>query len=452
MWTDEYRKAVFMATVAENRWIPHTPHPRQIEFLMLTDVEEVLFGGAARGGKTDALLMAALQFVDVPGYAVLLLQKTTTDMSAPDAMLTRAKEWLAGTAAKWSDDNKTFTFPSGAKLAFGYLEHTDQELRYKGGAYDMVGFDELTRFKETPYIYLFSRLSRKEGSEIPPRMRAATNPGDVGHQWVKERFLSGKGRAAGRVFVPSRVVDNPSVDRLSYIANLSKLDSRTRKQLEEGDWSDFTGKWFRPCDWGKWIDIGDAVSVPKGKGRDIFLKRDLPTFIGVDWATSEKKENDYTAFVAGKLTPDSRLLMTDCLNERINVEHCAARLAQFCRLHRPVVVVGEDDVLSKTMVLACRREVDIPEVQMIPISSKGKLIRWQSGIIQAENNRILLPADHEPWVDLISDQLSAVTGLGDAHDDIADAFGVLCRKIDGMRGVEEEEQYPEVLGEGKHVW
>ncbi len=449
-WTDEYRKAHLLATIAENKWIPHKPHPRQIDFLLLSDVEEVLFGGAARGGKTDALLMAAFQYVDMPNYAALLLQKTTTDMSMPDAMLTRAKEWLAGTGAKWTDDTKTYTFPSGAKIAFGYLEHKAQELRYKGGAYDMIGFDELTRFNEEPYLYLFSRLSRAEGSLIPSRMRAATNPGDIGHQWVKKRFLSKEGRESGRMFVPSNVRDNPSVDRLAYLKNLSNLDSRTRKQLEEGDWSDFTGQWFKPQAWPKYIDLdGGGISVPWNvSSRRIYPYNEIAVFIGVDWATSEKKTADYTSFVVGGLTPDGHLLILDVMNRRINMENCPSELALTCNRWKPVAVSGEDDVLSKSMVLECRRMPGIPEIRRVPIGSKAKLIRWQAAIIQGENGRVLLP-ESAPWLDEFRDHLLSLTGVNDPHDDIGDAFGVLCRVIDGVRGTGDDDQYPEMLVPGR---
>src|SRR4051794_3253636 len=75
----------YITTVCRNPWIPHNPHPKQAAFLLHDHVEEVLYGGAAGGGKTDALLMGALQYVDVPGYAALVLMKTFSDLSLPKA-------------------------------------------------------------------------------------------------------------------------------------------------------------------------------------------------------------------------------------------------------------------------------------------------------------------------------------------------------------------------------
>ena len=166
-------------TVVRNRWIPHTPTVRQALFLSLP-VTEALYGGAAGGGKSDALLMAALQFVDVPGYAALLLRRSYADLALPGAIMDRSKEWLRGTAARWHEPTKTWTFPSGATLSFGYLEAEQDKYRYQGAEFQFCGFDELTQFSETQYRYLFSRLRKSPGLAVPLRMRAASNPGGQG--------------------------------------------------------------------------------------------------------------------------------------------------------------------------------------------------------------------------------------------------------------------------------
>jgi hypothetical protein len=414
--------------------------------------------------NTDALLMAALQFVDVPTYGALLLQKTTTDMKLTDAMQTRCQEWMQGTGARWIHDQNTFLFPSGARISFGYLQHVNDHLRYKGSSFHFIGFDELTRFDKEQYLYLFSRMSRAPDCPIPMRMRAATNPGDRGHGWVKKHFLSEAGKAAGRVFVPSKVADNPSVDRIAYLKSLSNLDNRTRKQLEEGDWSDFTGLHWKPGAWPCYVDVGDAVSIPQTRGkafdREIFLWRNIPVFVGVDWATSEDETRNCTAFVAGGLLEDFRLLILDVFVGHVKLDQCPQKLSDFCRKWHPQGVVGEDDTLSKSMLINCRRMPFIPEIQMLPIGNKAKSVRWTSGIVMGENKRVLLPApddsgDEPEWLGPFKDQLEAVTGDKDKEDDIADAFGVLCRKIDSMRPVvvdNEEEQFPEVFAPGKQIW
>lgn len=222
-----------LARRAKRSYVPHTPHPKQQEFLAL-DCREALYGGAAGGGKSDALLMAALQYVHVPGYNALILRRTFADLSLPDAIMARAKEWLAGTDAVWNERDKCFTFPSGARLQFGYCDTDKDRLRYQGGAYQFIAFDELTQFPEAWYRYLFSRLRRLRGSDVPPRVRSATNPGGIGHEWVRRRFVAAND--PDRPFIPARLDDNPSLDADEYRLALAVLDTTTRKQLEEGLW------------------------------------------------------------------------------------------------------------------------------------------------------------------------------------------------------------------------
>ena len=239
-------------------WIPHQPQPRQKLFLEL-DCEEGFYGGAAGGGKSDALLMGALAGVNIRGYAALLLRRTYADLSLPDAIMSRAHQWLGPTPAKWSEKDKTWTFPSGATLTFGYLETENDKYRYQGSAYQFIGFDELTQFTDSQYLYLFSRLRRLATGNVPLRMRSASNPGGVGAEWVKARFIpdefmpgdavdptvwwkegpadNGSETLIRRAFVPARLYDNVFLDQRSYLNSLDRLDKVTRAQLLEGDWT-----------------------------------------------------------------------------------------------------------------------------------------------------------------------------------------------------------------------
>lgn len=216
--------------------------------MLLTD-REVLYGGAAGGGKSEALLMAALQYVDIPGYAALLLRRTYSDLKLPGALLDRAAEWLRPTAARWVASEMSWLFPSGASLTFGHLQDEADKYRYQSAEFHMIGFDELTQFSESQYLFLFSRLRRLAGSDTPLRMRAASNPGGIGHDWVKARFIPVWSEAerrwivprdpeTGEVrrFVPARLEDNPYLDQASYLASLARLDPVTRRQYRFGDW------------------------------------------------------------------------------------------------------------------------------------------------------------------------------------------------------------------------
>ncbi len=231
-----------------NKYIPHVPTERQQVGLLLQS-SEILYGGAAGGGKTDWLAMGALQYVDVHKYAALLLRRTYQQASKADAIIPRLHEWLQPTDAHWDGLNSTWRFPSKATLEIGHCQFEKDKYNFQGGQYQFVGFDELTQFTLSQYTYLFSRTRRLEGNaKVPIRHWAGSNPGGEGHVWVRDMFLVQK--EPDRVFLPARLHDNPYLDAEEYIKSLSHLDPTTRAQLLEGDWevrdkgSLFDRDWF----------------------------------------------------------------------------------------------------------------------------------------------------------------------------------------------------------------
>ena len=303
-------------TPRSNRYIPHAPTVRQAAFLLLP-TREAFYGGAAGGGKSDALLMAALQYADVPGYAALLLRRSFSDLSLPGALLDRSRDWLAGTDARWSADEKTWHFPSTASLTFGYLERSADVYRYQSAEFQFIGFDELTQFSEWQYRYLFSRLRRLKDSNLPIRMRGASNPGNVGHDWAKMRFV--EPRSIERPFVPARLSDNPHLDRDEYALSLSELDPFTRRQLLEGDWSarNANGKFRR-----EWFEIVEAAPAQATRCRYWDLAATAP---------KPGTDPDYTAGARVGLTKDGLWYVEDVRRMRgspLEVERLVRQTAE----------------------------------------------------------------------------------------------------------------------------
>jgi len=139
---------------------------------------EGFYGGAAGGAKSDALLMAALQFVMVPTYRAIILRQNYAQLSKSGALMERAAEWLAPTDAHWNGQEKKWTFPSGATLEFGHIEHgMKSAYNYSGANFHFVGIDEVTDIEENVYTFLMSRCRRTVGDDfIPLRFRCASNP------------------------------------------------------------------------------------------------------------------------------------------------------------------------------------------------------------------------------------------------------------------------------------
>jgi predicted phage terminase large subunit-like protein len=295
-----------MTTPRLTKYIPTTPTVKQAAFLLLEN-RDAFFGGAAGGGKSEALLMAALQYVDMPNYNALIVRRTFRDLNQPQAIMSRAREWLLNTDARWNGNDKRWTFPSGATLTFGYLEKKWAHLQYQGAEFQFVGFDELTQFEDFQFLYLFSRLRRKAGVQVPLRIRSASNPGGPGHQWVKQRYIV-EGASMGRIFIPSKLSDNPHVDQEEYLRSLEELDPITRAQLLAGDWdSQYDGGVFKR-EWWKYID-----SVPSLQGARLQRHWDLA-------ATAPSVDNpdpDYTAGLLMALMPDNRLLVLDVARDRL---------------------------------------------------------------------------------------------------------------------------------------
>lgn len=216
-------------------YCPEQPSFTQKVFLRSYALEG-LFGGAAGGGKSSALLMAALQYVDIPGYSAILFRRTYADLALPGALMDRFKSWISNyDEVHWNANSYVATFPSGARISFGYLNNTNDYLRYKGSEFQFIGMDEVTEIRESDYRYLFSRLRRPSTGDlakVPLRMRSASNPAP---NWVRQRFIV-EGLQTDRIFVPSMLTDNPGIDAESYRQALSSLDPIERRRLEMGDW------------------------------------------------------------------------------------------------------------------------------------------------------------------------------------------------------------------------
>lgn len=238
---------------------------------------EAFFGGAAGPGKSDALLAGALQYVDVPGYAALILRKTYADLALPGAIMSRAREWLYG-KAHWSDKTYTFTFPSNATLTFGYIDSDNDIYRYQGSEAQYIAFDELTQFSEDQYEYLFSRLRGTSDIDVPLRMRSASNPGGIGHGWVKKRFITQ--RKPEVIFIPARLEDHPDEKfKSEYRGNLAKLSEVRRKQYEFGDWDAAAGLAYPNLEDG--VHIVKRFEIPQHWER--FESMDYGTTAATAW-------------------------------------------------------------------------------------------------------------------------------------------------------------------------
>lgn len=265
------------------------PQPRQIAFMQRPE-DEALYGGAAGGGKSEALIIEALRQVHIPHYRALILRKTYPELSE---LIDKSQKYYpaAFPGCKYNDTKHAWTFPSGARITFGAMQRDQDKHKYQGRAFDFIGFDELTHFTYSQYSYLVSR-NRPSGKGTRVYMRATANPGGVGHGWVKERFITAappmttirenidirypdghtETRQKTRIFVPAQVFDNVALmqNDPDYITRLASMPEAEKKALLYGDWDSFSGQVF--TEWRNdpthyedqvWTHVISPFAIPK---------------------------------------------------------------------------------------------------------------------------------------------------------------------------------------------
>lgn len=276
-----------------------TPQPQQSKFMERPEFE-CLYGGAAGGGKSDALVAEALRQVHIPHYKGLILRRTYPQLSE----LIDKSQLLyprAFRGARYNSTAHTWTFPSGAKIVFGSMNRKQDRINYQGKAYDFVGFDELTHFEYDEYTYLYSR-ARPNGPGTRVYIRSTTNPGGRGHNWVKDRFITAappltpikevvnvnapNGKVIQvvrkRIFVPATVFDNKKLleNDPNYIATLGMMPEAERRALLYGDWDSFSGQVFNEF-------VNDPEHYLDHRGSHVIEPFEIPMswkiYRGFDW-------------------------------------------------------------------------------------------------------------------------------------------------------------------------
>ena len=293
--------------------------PKQVA-AFTTPATEVLYGGAAGGMKSFTLRASAIRWcVEVPGIQVYLFRRTLTDLRdnhlrGPNNLHHMVAPYTEGGHVKYRAVENEFEFWNGSSLHCCYCDAEDDVEKYRGAEIHVLLMDELTHFSEYQYRFLRSRV-RRAGLNIPaqykerlPRIETASNPGSIGHAWVKRTFISPKPpletwRAPSdeggmlRQFIPARLMENPHLmrDDPQYADRLRGLGAQSLvRAMLDGDWDIVAGQAFEKL--RREIHCIDPIDPPQ----------DWQIFGSLDWGSSRPFSFGLWAVSNGNPLPDGR--------------------------------------------------------------------------------------------------------------------------------------------------
>ncbi len=265
------------------------PQPRQLTFLKACGLEPpftgglstkpmarvIGYGGAAGGGKSDALIMVGVVGgLTYPGIKVGYFRRTFPQLNGPGGAIMRSHELLSG-QAKWHGGDRRWTLPTGSIIQFCYCDKEKDVFNYQSQQFDIVLFDEATHFLRFQYRYMLTRnRATTDNPDFVPFMAMATNPGNVGHMWFRKEFINigdfeephsvevEPTKYEVHMFIPARLSDNQKLERRdpNYRESLEAQPEIIRKQLLEGDWDAMAGQYFP--EWNRTIHVVKPFKIP----------------------------------------------------------------------------------------------------------------------------------------------------------------------------------------------
>lgn len=231
------------------------------------------YGGAAGGGKSDALMMTAIIYcMTYPGARIGYFRRTFTQLEGAGGAIMRSQELLTG-FAKYNESKHRWKFPNGSMIQFSFLDKDSDVHNYQSQQFEVLLFDEATQFSWFQIGYMQSRIRSVKG--YPTFTAMATNPGGVGHYWFKTNFVKAgdpeevhkvevePGKFRSHLFIPARLSDNLILEKMdpTYRQNLENLPEHLRKQLLEGDWDVAEGMAF--TEWREHKHVIPPFQIPE---------------------------------------------------------------------------------------------------------------------------------------------------------------------------------------------
>jgi hypothetical protein len=250
----------------------YTASPRQ-EVFHKAVADEVLYGGAAGGGKSAAIVAEGITIaLEYPGIPVDFFRRSIPELKATIMVevYKQAGEYIKQGHMKWHGQDRYFELSNGSRLRLNYLDNDADVFRYQGAEMPVLCIDELTQFQPAWIEYLKTR-NRTSNPDWPVIFRAGTNPGGVGHGFVKSYFVdiappettyTDPLTGLTRIFIPAKVDDHPlEAFKQSYGRKLDGIaDPNLRRALRDGDWDVFAGQVF--TEWARHKHVVEPFAIP----------------------------------------------------------------------------------------------------------------------------------------------------------------------------------------------
>lgn len=272
-------------------------YQKQMEFIKATGkADEILYGGAAGGGKSYGQLIDALIYaVRYPGSKQLILRRTLPELEK--SLVRVSQEIYPREICSYKESKKVWYFKNTSYIDFGYCDSESDVFHYQSAEYDVIRFDELTHFTEQMYLYLMSRL--RGTADFPRAMKSSTNPGGIGHSWVKSRFIDigepqkiHRTKDGRRLFIPATVFENKVLMKNDpdYVKRLQNLNEKDRRQLLLGDWDTNDGQYF--SEWRRELHVCKPFEIPATWNRYFAMDYGLDMLAGY-WIAVDPFDNAY---------------------------------------------------------------------------------------------------------------------------------------------------------------
>lgn len=401
--------------------------PKQVLF-HYAEAEEVFYGGAAGGGKSYAILWDAVaKAQEYKNIRIAIFRRTY-----PELEKSLIYEFMKDIPSNWykysKNEHKAIFYSTGSVIEFNHCQYEHDVFKFQSAQYDYLYFDELTHFTEFIYTYLATRVRKTNSQGFTPQIKSASNPGNIGHLWVKKRFIKIEDEDGSLIdvepnaiitredketgatyhtqFIPANLSDNEILTGRdpTYRSRLERQDSDTRKALLDGDWDVFQGQFFK--EWRKGIHVCEPFEIPNNWKR----------FRAMDWGYTNPSCCLWFA-----VSPDKRLYV---YRELYKTQLTTQVLAQTID-EMSFDVNGKREEISYT--------VADPSIWSTTQFEKGESIAYQLStnnvsLLKADNNRLggaarvrdylRVDEDGKPFMQIFSSCFNLVRTLPAlVHDD-----------------------------------